>query len=146
MPSMRRQLAIQIPHPPEQVLAALTDFSERRPDRWPMLDRRSYRVHSVGKTEAEITEGTTSPVGRFWARERYVWSSPGVVTWTVVDSNFCRAGTRIVARVEPGEGGGTRLDLDWERKPKGWRGAVFAASAVPLIRTFLRRSFQGVRL
>jgi len=142
---MRLDLVIDTPHPPDRFIAALTDFSERRPDHWPFLARGSYEVHELGETEAEVTEGTTSPAGAYWARERYDWSKPGVVSWTVRDSNFCEPGTTIVARVSP-RGEGSRIDLSWERRPKGWRGALFMAMMKPFGKAFLRRAYAGVRL
>jgi hypothetical protein len=58
---------------PDRVREALLDFSDRRPDIWPSLDRSFYEVHSVGETTAEIREGTKSPGMTVWARERYDW-------------------------------------------------------------------------
>ncbi len=46
--------------PPERLLAAATDFSERRPDLWPTITRRRYRVFSLGDHTAEVEEGTTA--------------------------------------------------------------------------------------
>jgi hypothetical protein len=43
---------------PERFIAALTDFSEGRPEQWPNLDARFYRLHELGDTWAEVTEGT----------------------------------------------------------------------------------------
>ena len=33
----------EAPVPPGPILAALTDFTDRRPDYWPNLDRRLFR-------------------------------------------------------------------------------------------------------
>ncbi len=60
--------------PPGEVVAALTDFSERRPETWPGLDRARYQVHELGETWALVTEGSRRP--NVWARERYDWSVP----------------------------------------------------------------------
>lgn len=32
---------------PDQVIAALTDFTERRPEIWPELAPKFYEIHSV---------------------------------------------------------------------------------------------------
>jgi hypothetical protein len=38
---------------PERLLAAATAFTDRRPDLWPNIDRKQYRVFSVGDHTAE---------------------------------------------------------------------------------------------
>lgn len=100
---------------PERVIAGLTDFSDRRPDIWPGLSRRWYEVYSVGETTAEIREGTGGKRSSIWARERYDWSTPGVVTWTVQESAFSKPGSFVSARVDPKEGGGSKIHVTWQR-------------------------------
>lgn len=104
---------------PAMVLAALTDFSEHRPEIWPALDRERYRVHEVGDGWADVTEGNRKP--QLWARERYDWSQPGTVRWRASESNFCRPGSGITVRIGAGVEGGSHLDVDWERSPAGPR-------------------------
>ena len=43
------------PVPPERIRAALTDFTDRRPDYWPNLDRNRYQVHATGDTCKLVT-------------------------------------------------------------------------------------------
>jgi len=101
---------------PEQVREALLDFSPQRPERWPGITPSFYEVYEVGETTAEIREGTKLPgLGGFWARERYDWSSPDTVRWEVVESNFCAPGSYVSATLHPREGGGTRVELRWDR-------------------------------
>jgi hypothetical protein len=119
--------------PPKRVLAAATDFTERRPDIWPNLSRKFYKVHERGDTWAEVTEGTEI-MGGIWARERYDWSSPGVVRGTVMDSNVFKSGIWEL-RVEPNGRGGSRVSILNDRKPKG-KGKVAA----------LMMTFVGERL
>lgn len=73
--------------PPERVLAAVCDFSDRRARVFPAVSERHMTVHAVADMSAEVTEGTR--VGPFviWERCIYDWSKPGRVTATVVDSN-----------------------------------------------------------
>jgi hypothetical protein len=108
---------------PEAVRAALLDFSERRPDVWPSLALGLYEVYSVGETSAEIKEGNNSPFGAFWARERYDWSDPDTVRWTVVESNFCAPGSYVSATPRA-RGGGSRIDIHWERTPTTFKGRL----------------------
>jgi len=113
--------------PPEEVAAALTDFSDRRPQLWPGLDPAQYEVHELGDTWAVVTEGSRRPY--LWARERYDWAIPGRVSWRAEQSNFCRPGVAVVASLYPGSDGGSRVVVDWRRSPTSIAG-YFAALAV----------------
>jgi len=95
---------------PERFIAALTDFSERRPELWPNLDTTFYRLHERGDTWAEVTEGT-NVLGGVWARERYDWSEPGHVQLRVVASRHFKPGTTIEYRVSRTPGGGCHVDV-----------------------------------
>jgi hypothetical protein len=44
----RLELDIESSLPPQRVIDALIDFSDRRPDIWPGLAREFYEVYSVG--------------------------------------------------------------------------------------------------
>ena len=101
--------------PPEKVVGMLTDFSERRPDIWPGLWQGAYHVYSVQDTTAEVREGNRTP--KIWARERYDWSTPGMVRWEVLESNFCKPGSSVEARVAPADGGGSTVHVRWNRIP-----------------------------
>lgn len=122
---MRVEFTMDAALSPERVLAVLTDFSGRRPDVWPGLDRASYEVHEVGEASALVTEGTRSPVGTFWARERYEWS-PGKVRWRTEESNFCAPGSGVDVDIHP-RNGGSRVEIRWERKPVGIKGQMLMA-------------------
>jgi hypothetical protein len=107
---------------PDQVIALLTDFTERRPDLWPGLWSGAYNVYSVGETTAEVREGNKSP--KVWARERYDWSIPGTVRWEVIESNFCKPGGFVKVEVAPRQGDGSVLHVSWSRSPTGLMGVV----------------------
>jgi hypothetical protein len=111
---------------PEQVVAALTDFTDRRPDIWPGLAREFYEVYEVGETSATVREGSTKPT-KVWARERYDWSRPGVVRWEVLESNFSNPGSYVEARVSPGKSGGSHIDIEWNRTGSTMGGRVIVA-------------------
>ncbi len=119
---MKVQVEFDHPIAPERAVGALTDFSERRPDLWPDLDRDAYEVHEVGDTWALVTEGSRRP--KVWARERYDWSQPSRVTWTVEESNFCKPGSAVSMQVGPSEGGGSHVAIDWNRSPSGLKGTL----------------------
>jgi hypothetical protein len=107
-----------------QVQAALLDFSARRPQIWPGIAPSFYEVYSVGETEAEVKEGTKGPGGGFWALEHYDWSTPGLVTWTVLESNFCTTGSYVSAAISDRPGGGSRIHITWNRTPTTFMGRV----------------------
>ena len=111
----RLQVDVETPAAPERVREALLDFSERRPERWPGIDPGLYEVYSVGETTAEVKEGTKGPGMTVWARERYDWSDPDTIRWTVQESNFCTAGSYVAATLHPRPGGGTRVHVEWDR-------------------------------
>src|ERR1041384_7439819 len=109
---------------PERGQEALLGFSARRPSIWPGITAELYEVYSVGETSAEIKEGTRMPGGVFWARERYEWSTPGLVTWTVQESNFCQPGSHVSATISPRPGGGSRVHVTWNRTGTTFRGRM----------------------
>ena len=82
----------------DRFIAALTDFSERRPELWPDLDDKFYELHELGDTWAEVTEGT-DVLGGVWARERYDWSEPGIVRLRLIEAADFRPGTVTEYRV-----------------------------------------------
>jgi hypothetical protein len=108
------------PTPPGVFLRALTDFSPRRPELWPNLSPKLYQVHSVGQTEAEVTEGS-SAFGGVWERSRCDWSEPGVVLIQVEDSNAFAAGSWWRYQAEP-VGSGSRVRFQFDRRPKNLKG------------------------
>lgn len=97
---------------PEQVRRALTDFSDRRLQTWSRtLEAKSYEVREEGETWAVARESTAgSP---FWVVSRYDWSDPEVVRWTVLESSYGGGGDGE-ARISPGTGGGSHLQVAWE--------------------------------
>jgi hypothetical protein len=123
------ELDIDTTLPPDKVMAALTDFTERRPDLWPGLAREYYEVYSKGEASAEVREGSVKPT-RVWAKEHYDWSTPGKVTWTVKESNFCRPGSNVSAQIQAGPERGSRIHMVWERWPSNMKGRLIIGMLV----------------
>jgi len=119
---MRFHASLDTKASPDQVLEALTDFSDRRPLIWEgTLDPDKFEVYEVGDTWADVREGSKRP--EVWAVEHYDWSEPGRILWTAKESNFCEPGSGIEVYVTEGESGGAHIEMDWHRKPsnlKGW--------------------------
>ena len=107
----------------DRFIAALTDFSERRPELWPDLDARFYELHELGDTWAEVTEGT-DVLGGVWARERYDWSEPGIVRLRLVEAADFRPGTVTEYRVSSRPDGGCHVEVDFQRIAASLRGRI----------------------
>lgn len=123
----------------EVVIAALVDFSARREVIWKeTCDPAVYRVHSVGHTWAEVTEG----VSYAWSRERYDWSVPEVVTLTQLDSNIAAPVGRIHYNVASLPDGGARVVCERYRVFRGLRGWVLGTFMVTFGPQILKRQFR----
>ncbi len=72
--------------PPERVLAAAMDFSERRSKVFPAVEPEHFTVHNPAEPSADVTEGTHAGIGVNWERCRYEWSGSEEVIATVTDS------------------------------------------------------------
>jgi hypothetical protein len=77
--------------PPEAVIAAARDFSERRAAIWPNVKAGHFEVHASGESFVDATEYLW-PLG-FWERCRYEWPRPDLIRATVVDSNVVAPGS-----------------------------------------------------
>jgi len=111
--------------PPERFIAALTDFSPARADVWPNIDAAHLKVHEVGATSADVTEGSDLAGGGVWERNRYDWSTPGVVRVETTESNTWRPGSSWRYDVTPA-GSGSRIHVTVERNPASLKGRLIA--------------------
>jgi hypothetical protein len=135
--------------PAERFIAALTDFTERRPELWPNLDATFFRLIERGDTWAEVQEGT-DVLGGVWGRERYDWSEPGRVTLTLLESPDFRPGTVIDYHVTDRPGGGCHVAVDFQRiaaSPRGrFVGAVVQLTGVGRFSKDLRETLSRLAL
>jgi len=111
---------------PDRVIRALTDFSPRRFELWPNVDRNYFRLESSGDTSAEVVEGS-SVFGGVWERGRYDWSRPGTVRIDVTDSNAFQPGSYWVYEVTPRANGGSHVHMEFDRRPRNLKGYVVGA-------------------
>jgi hypothetical protein len=101
--------------PAERVLAAASDFSQRRARVFPAVSVRHLTVHTLDSTAADVTEGTR--VGPFvlWERCDYDWSQPGRVIATVTRSNVYNVpGSRWELTARTLEAG-SQVEMTWTR-------------------------------
>lgn len=111
---------LDVADPPATVMAKMVDFSERRPEIWPNLTGRLFRVHALGARTADVTEGTALPGVDIWERVTYEWTD-SVVRMVLVDGRIFRPGGTVETRVEP-HGEGSRISVDYDRRSKGLLG------------------------
>ncbi len=125
MPTIRAVAETSVP--PDLVLAAAHDFTERRERIWPAVSARRLQVHELGEAFADATESTRAGPIVNWERCRYDWSQPGLVTATVTDSNvYAVPGSSWEIRATAQEGGGSRVEMVWIREFRsGPRGVFF---------------------
>jgi Polyketide cyclase / dehydrase and lipid transport len=128
---------------PQQVRAAATDFSERRPQLWSGIDPERFTVHALGDSTAEVTEGGRE-FGGIWAREQYDWSDPDLVVARVLDSNIFGPGSRWELRARPTAAGGSRVEWTSLRQPNSLKGhllvLVLRVAGRPLLRGYLHKT------
>ena len=99
---------------PQQVLRAMTDFTDRRLEIWhKTLDPKVYEVRELGDTWAVVREG--SPRVPFWVVVHYDWSDPRLIRWTEVESNHGDDGAGSM-RIEPVPGG-SQVHVEWTTHP-----------------------------
>ena len=60
--------------PPDRVLFAARDFSERRAEIFPAVSVPKLEMHEQAATSADVTEGTRAGIGDNWERCNYDWS------------------------------------------------------------------------
>lgn len=105
---------------PQRLLAAATDFTDHRPDLWPNINRKQFRVYSLGDHTADVEEGT-APVHH---RYRYQWSDDGVVRATTIDATAMTTGSIWELRIRPSPSGGSDIRIHVEMGFKGPIGMI----------------------
>jgi hypothetical protein len=130
---------LDVRQPPEQVIGAMVDFSERRPEIWPNLTARLYQVHKLGPGIADVTEGTALPGVDVWERVTYEWTDSAVHS-VVTDGKIFRPGGTVEFRVEP-HGDDSRIINTYDRRSKTLLGRSLGAilqlsGDAPIERTF----------
>jgi hypothetical protein len=136
--------------PPDVVLAAARDFSERRAELWPDVHVEFLEVHEIGENHADVTEGNPWPIGYVWERLHYDWSEPYALRGKVVSSNLFRPGSTWELWATP-EDGGSRVEIRAKRHLRG-RGWLLAPFFIPIpvigaaatVRTHLRHFLKSI--
>lgn len=123
----------------EQFIAGLTDFGPRRSELFPNSADAYLIVHSLGPTEADVTEGSRG----IWERLHYDWSNPHHVKLTTTDSNVFGGASGHSYRLTPQPDGSTKIDVRLIREGKNFKGRVIAAVLGTVGKRSLAKAFAG---
>ena len=103
---------------PEQYIAGLTDFGPGRSKLFSKSADDELKVHSVGRAEADVTEGS----GGVWERLHYDWSDPDRVVLRTTDSNIWSASSGYTYTFKRLPDGATDVDVVIVREGKNAKG------------------------
>jgi hypothetical protein len=138
----RFSFVLDVRDPPAKVMAAMLDFSERRPEIWPNLAARLYQLHELGPTTADVTEGSTIPGVEVWERVAYEWTDSSVHMVVTAGKIFEPGGT-VDFRVEP-RGSGSRITVHYDRRSKTVLGRCIGGLLHVTRGAPIKRSFRQV--
>jgi hypothetical protein len=105
---------------PEQYIAGLTDFGPGRSKLFGNSDDEHLKVHHLGRTEADVTEGS----GGIWERLHYDWSDPNHVVLTTTDSNLWGGASGHTYNFTRRPDGLTDIDAEVVREGKNFKGQM----------------------
>jgi hypothetical protein len=106
---------------PEQYIAGLTDFGPGRAELFGNSADSYLEVHSMGATEADVTEGSAG----VWERLHYDWSNPERVVLTTTDSNAWGGASGHTYTFTRNPDGTTDIDYVVVRDGKNFKGRFF---------------------
>jgi hypothetical protein len=124
---------------PEQYVAGLTDFGPGRAELFGNSADSYLKVHSLGATEADVTEGS----GGVWERLHYDWSDPNRVVLTTTDSNAWGGRSGHTYRFTRKADATTDIDYDVVREGKNLKGRFFALLFKTVAKSKLEKAFTG---
>jgi hypothetical protein len=107
---------------PEQYIAGLTDFGPGRSEVFSKSADDYLKVHSVGRAEADVTEGS----GGVWERLHYDWSDPRRVVLRTTDSNVWGGASGYTYTFKRLPDGATDVDVVIVREGKNAKGRFLA--------------------
>ena len=124
---------------PQQYTAGLTDFGPGRAELFGNSADSYLEVHSMGATEADVTEGSAG----VWERLRYDWSDPDRVVATTTDSNAWGGASGHTYRFTRNADGTTAIDYDVVREGKNLKGRFLALVFKTVGKSKLEKAFAG---
>ena len=124
---------------PEQFIAALTDFGPGRSKVFPNSADDQLKVHHVGATDADVTEGS----GGVWERLHYDWSDPNRVVLATTDSNVWGGASGHAYTFTRQPNGTTDIDVVVVREGKNLKGRLLGFVVGTIGRRVLEKAFEN---
>jgi hypothetical protein len=124
---------------PEQYVAALTDFSPGRSKLFGNSADEYLKVHQVGPSQADVTEGS----GGVWERLNYDWSKSDRVVLTTTDSNLWGGGSGHTYTFTHRPDSMTDIDVIVVRNGKNIRGWILGLVLATVGRRVLAGAFEN---
>ena len=122
---------------PEQFIAGLTDFGPGRSELFGNSSDSYLKVHHLGPTEADVTEGS----GGIWERLHYDWSDPNHVVLTTTDSNLWGGASGHTYTFTRRPDGTTDLDAVVVREGKNLKGRALGLVLGTVGKRVLEKAF-----
>lgn len=122
---------------PDRYVAGLTDFGPGRAKVFSNSADDYLKVHHVGPTEADVTEGSVG----IWERLHYDWSNPDRVVLTTTDSNVWAGGSGYTYTFGRSPDGATDVKVVIVRQGKNIKGRFLALVLGSVGKSILRKSF-----
>jgi hypothetical protein len=123
---------------PEQYVAGLTDFGPDRSKIFGNSANEYLKVHSRGRTEADVTEGANG----IWERLHYDWSDPAHVVLTTTDSNTWGGASGHTYTFTRRPDGLTDIDVVVVREGKTLKGRVLGLVLQTVGKGVLEKAFE----
>jgi hypothetical protein len=124
---------------PSEFVAGLTDFGPGRSKVFSKSADDYLKVHHVGVTDADVTEGS----GGVWERLRYDWSDPTHIVLTTTDSNMWGGDSGWVYTLTPLPDDRTDVDVMIVRDGKNAKGRVLSLVLKTVGRSVLEKAFTN---
>ena len=124
---------------PEQYIAGLTDFGPGRSKLFGNSADEHLEVHSLGRSEADVTEGS----GDIWERLHYDWSNPNHVVLTTTDSNTWGGDSGHTYNFTRNPNGTTDIDVDVVREGKTFKGRLLGLVLRTVGKGVLEKAFEN---
>jgi hypothetical protein len=124
---------------PGQYIAGLTDFGPGRSELFGNSTDEYLKVHHLGRTEADVTEGS----GGVWERLHYDWSDANHVILTTTDSNVWGGASGHTYTFTRHPDGTTDIDADVVREGKNLKGRALGFVLKTIGRSVLEKAFEN---
>jgi hypothetical protein len=124
---------------PEQYVAGLIDFGPGRSKLFGNSADDYLKVHSRGRTQADVTEGS----GGIWERLNYDWSDPKHVVLTTTDSNTWGGASGHTYAFTRRPDGTTDIDVIVVREGKNFKGWLLGLVLGTVGKRVLEKAFEN---